>query len=43
MGKFAEQANTAAESLGRTTTDYTKAALIYAQQGLDDEEIAKRS
>lgn len=43
MGKFAEQANVAAESLGRTTTDYTKAALIYAQQGLDDEEIAKRS
>ena len=43
MGKFAEQANAAAESLGRTTTDYTKAALIYAQQGLDDEEIAKRS
>ena len=43
MGNFAKQANEAAESLGRTTTDYTKAALIYAQQGLDDEEIAKRS
>jgi len=37
MGNFAKQANEAAESLGRTTTDYTKAALIYAQQGLSDE------
>jgi TP901 family phage tail tape measure protein len=43
MANFAKQANAAAQSLGRTTTDYTKAALIYAQQGLSDEEIAKRS
>lgn len=37
MGKFAVQANQAAQSLGRTTTDYTKAALIYAQQGIGNE------
>jgi TP901 family phage tail tape measure protein len=43
MANFAKQANEAAQSLGRTTTDYTKAALIYAQQGLSDEEIARRS
>ena len=43
MAKFAEQANKAATQLGRTTTDYTKAALIYAQQGLSDKEIQSRS
>ena len=43
MANFAVQANQAAQSLGRTTVDYTKAALIYAQQGLNDEEIAKRT
>ena len=43
MANFAKQANAAAQSLGRTTTDYTKAALIYAQQGLSDEQIARRS
>lgn len=43
MADFAKQANDAAKSLGRTTTDYTKAALIYAQQGLSDEQIARRS
>lgn len=43
MGKFAEQANAAARNLGKTTTDYTDAALIFAQQGLSDQEIAKRS
>ena len=36
MGKFAEQANAAARNLGKTTTDYTDAALIFAQQGLSD-------
>lgn len=34
MANFAVQANNAAQTLGRTTTDYTKAALIYAQQGI---------
>lgn len=43
MATFAEQANKAAKELGTTTTDYTNAALIYAQQGLSDQEIARRS
>ena len=43
MAKFSEQANAAAQSLGKTTVDYTKAALIYAQQGLSDEDIATRA
>ena len=34
MDVFAEKANKAAQSLGKTTTDYTDAALIYAQQGI---------
>ena len=43
MARFAVQANETAKALGKTTTDYTNAALIYAQQGLSDEEIAKRT
>ena len=43
MANFAIQANEAAQSLGKTTVDYTKAALIYAQQGLNDEQIAERA
>ena len=43
MANFAIQANEAAKSLGRTTVDYTKAALIYAQQGLNDAEIQERT
>lgn len=43
MARFAEKANTAAKSLGRTTTDYTKASLIFAQQGLKDEEVQARA
>jgi hypothetical protein len=31
MARFAEQANKAAKSLSTTTTDYTKASLIYYQ------------
>jgi hypothetical protein len=31
MAKFAETANKAAKSLSTTTTDYTKASLIYFQ------------
>lgn len=34
MANFAGQANNAAKELGKTTTDYTNAALIYAQQGI---------
>lgn len=43
MGNFAIKANEAAQSLGKTTTDYTNAALIYAQQGLSDKEIEERA
>ena len=34
MEVFAEKANNAAQSLGKTTTDYTKASLIFYQQGI---------
>ena len=37
MTEFAIQANRAAQQLGRTTTDYTDAALIYYQQGLGEQ------
>jgi TP901 family phage tail tape measure protein len=43
MANFAVQANDAAKSLGKTTTDYTNAALIYAQQGLSDADIEERA
>ena len=43
MANFAVQANNAAKELGKTTTDYTNAALIYAQQGLSDKEIEQRA
>ena len=43
MAKFAKQANQAAKSLSTTTTDYTKASLIYYQQGLSDEEVKQRA
>ena len=43
MERFAEKANQVAQNLGKSTTDYTKAALIYAQQGLNDKEIEART
>ena len=43
MADFAVKANSAAQALGKTTTDYTEAALIYAQQGLSDKEIEERT
>jgi len=43
MDRFAEKANNAAKNLGKTTTDYTDAALIYAQQGLSEREIEART
>ena len=43
MGAFAERANEAAQSLGKSTTDYTDAALIFYQQGLDDKQAQKRA
>lgn len=43
MAKFAKQANAAAKALSTTTTEYTDAALIYYQQGLDDEQVKERT
>lgn len=43
MERFAVKANNAAKELGKSTTDYTEAALIYYQQGLSDEEVAARA
>lgn len=43
MERFALQATKAAQSLGKTTTDYTKASLLYYQQGLGDKEVAART
>ena len=43
MQIFGERANDAAKALGKATTDYTEAALIYYQQGLSDEEVAARA
>ena len=43
MARFAEQANTAAKNLGANTLDYTKSALAFYQQGLDDEAVANRT
>lgn len=43
MAQFAKEANKAAKSLSTTTTDYTKASLIYYQQGLSDQEVKART
>lgn len=43
MERFAKQANAAAKELGASTLDYTKAALIYYQQGLPSDQIEERS
>lgn len=43
MAKFAVQANKAAKELSTTTTKYTDAALIYYQQGLNDEQVKERT
>ena len=43
MAKFAETANKAAQALSVTTTEYTNGALIYYQQGLDDETVKART
>ena len=43
MVKFAKQANIAAKALSTTTTEYTDAALIYYQQGLNDEQVKERT
>lgn len=43
MAKFANEANKAAKALSTTTTAYTDAALIYYQQGLDDNQVKERT
>ena len=43
MERFARTANTAAKQLGASTLDYTKAALIYYQQGLSEEDVQARA
>ena len=43
MANFAAQANRAATELGRSTLDYTKAALTFYQQGLSDEDVQVRT
>ena len=43
MEKFAVKANNAAKALGTATTAYSKASLIYYQQGLDEEDVQART
>ena len=43
MDKFAVKANNAAKALGKSTTDYTKASLIYYQQGLSEQDVNARA
>ena len=43
MASFAEQANRAATALGKSTMDYTKAALTFYQQGLSDQDVQART
>ena len=43
MDKFAVEANKAAKALSTTTTEYTKASLIYFQQGLNSQEVKERT
>lgn len=43
MEKFAKQANKAAKELGNSTTAYTKASLIYYQQGLSEADVKART
>lgn len=43
MARFAVEANKSAKALSATTTEYTKASLIYYQQGLSDAEVKERT
>lgn len=43
LAEFAKNANAAAKELSTTTNEYVKGALIYYQQGLNDEEVAQRT
>ena len=43
MQQFAASANRAAQELGRSTMDYSKAALTFYQQGLDEDAVQART
>ena len=43
MSRFAIEANKAAKALSTTTNEYAQASLIFFQQGLNEEEVAKRA
>lgn len=43
MADFAVQANKAAKALNTSTTSYTRASLIYYQQGLSEREVQERT
>lgn len=43
MTEFAKEANKAAKSLSTSTLNYTDAALIYYQQGLNDTQVKERT
>jgi uncharacterized protein (DUF2164 family) len=43
MERFAKSANGAAKELGRSTLDYTDAALTFYQQGLADADVETRT
>lgn len=43
MARFADEAQKSAKALNSSTLDYTKAALIYYQQGLGDSEVKERT
>ena len=43
MNRFARVANQTAKSLSTSTLNYTDAALIYYQQGLNDQEVKERT
>ena len=43
MARFAEQANRSARELSTTTNRYTEAALIFYQQGLNDQQVKERT
>ena len=43
MAEFAKLANKTAQDLGKGTVDYTNAALIYYQQGLEESEVQARA
>lgn len=43
MSDFAKEANRAAKALSSTTNEYSKASLIYFQQGLSDQQVKERT